>query len=112
MEDNIVNQKVLSKQLKKAGHNVSVANHGEEALKVLECTDAWAGTFNGRKLSIILMDLEMPVMNGVSCVRNIRCLQQEGKITRHIPVLAVTANARDDQVMQSMNAGMVKIPFP
>jgi CheY-like chemotaxis protein len=53
------------------------------------------------------MDLEMPVMDGISCVKTIRNLQEKGKIKRHVPVIAVTANARKDQILKSLEAGMV-----
>jgi CheY-like chemotaxis protein len=107
VEDNIVNQKVLSKQLRSAGCTVHVANHGGEALSFLSKTRFWAGNeSNGLLLHIILMDLEMPVMNGLTCVKRIRELQKEGVITRHVPVIAVTANARSEQIATAKESGM------
>jgi CheY-like chemotaxis protein len=107
VEDNVVNQKVLSKQLRSAGCTVHVANHGGEALSFLSKTRFWAGNENnGLLLHIILMDLEMPVMNGLACVRRIRELQKEGVITRHVPVIAVTANARSEQIATAKESGM------
>ncbi|KAE9366560.1 putative histidine kinase M3YPp [Stipitochalara longipes BDJ] len=107
VEDNIVNQKVLSKQLRSAGCTVHVANHGGEALAFLSTTRFWAGNENtGLLLHIILMDLEMPVMDGLTCVKKIRELQKEGVITRHIPVIAVTANARSEQIATAKESGM------
>jgi CheY-like chemotaxis protein len=107
VEDNIVNQKVLSKQLRSAGCTVHVANHGGEALSFLSKTRFWAGNENnGLLLHIILMDLEMPVMNGLTCVKRIRELQKEGVITRHVPVIAVTANARSEQIATAKESGM------
>jgi CheY-like chemotaxis protein len=61
----------------------------------------------GERLSVVLMDLEMPVMDGITCVKKIRELQAAGLISGHVPVIAVTANARKDQIMMSMSAGMV-----
>ena len=107
MEDNLVNQKVVSKQLRKAGHVVYVANHGEEALEFIRRSEFWDNETVGERLSVVLMDLEMPVMDGISCVRRIRELQATGLIRGHVPVIAVTANARKDQIMMSMSAGMV-----
>ncbi|KAE9364382.1 hypothetical protein N431DRAFT_354787 [Stipitochalara longipes BDJ] len=103
VEDNLVNQKVVSKQLRKSGHVVSVANHGEEALEFIKSSEFWEGA---ESLSVVLMDLEMPVMDGITCVKRIRELQRIGLIRGHVPVIAVTANARKDQIMMSMNAGM------
>lgn len=111
VEDNLVNQKVLSKQLQSAGCIVSVANHGGEALKFLEKSRFWTGNTNGTELSIILMDLEMPVMDGLTCVKLIRDMQRTGKITGHVPVIAVTANARSEQVADAKEAGMVSSSF-
>jgi CheY-like chemotaxis protein len=107
VEDNLVNQKVLSKQLRSAGCIVHVANHGGEALSFLSTTRFWAGLEStGITLSVVLMDLEMPVMDGLTCVKKIRELQKEGKITAHIPVIAVTANARSEQIALAKESGM------
>jgi signal transduction histidine kinase/CheY-like chemotaxis protein len=112
VEDNLVNQKVVTKQLRKSGHIVSVANHGEEALDFIRRTKYWDGqNKEGEILHIVLMDLEMPVMDGLSCVRRIREYQAQGMIRWHVPVIAVTANARKDQIMASMDAGMVRLSF-
>ncbi|MCJ1471987.1 hypothetical protein MMC13_000631 [Lambiella insularis] len=115
VEDNVVNQKILGKRLEKAGCTVHVANHGQEALDFLRQTRFWRGNSTGKALDLILMDLEMPVMDGLTCTRRIRELQQEGEIEQHIPVIAVTANARTEQVNEAFAAGMDDImpkPFP
>jgi signal transduction histidine kinase/DNA-binding NarL/FixJ family response regulator len=107
VEDNLVNQKVLSKQLRNEGCIVSVANHGEEALLFLSTTRFWKGReSNGVPLSIVLMDLEMPIMDGLTCVKRIRELQKEGVVVAHVPVIAVTANARSEQIATAKNSGM------
>jgi len=107
VEDNIVNQKVLSKQLRSAGCIVSVVNHGGEALAFLEMSRFWKGQEqDGKELSVVLMDLEMPVMDGLTCVKRIRQLQEEGMIVGHIPVIAVTANARSEQIATAKESGM------
>jgi CheY-like chemotaxis protein len=101
------NQKVLAKQLRNHGYRVSVTNHGLECLSFLESTTFWTANNNkGENLAIILMDWEMPVMDGLTCVRRIRELEREGKITAHVPVVAVTANARSQQRMAAEEAGM------
>ncbi|KAE8443515.1 hypothetical protein EG329_001755 [Mollisiaceae sp. DMI_Dod_QoI] len=107
VEDNIVNQKVLSKQLHSAGCIISVANHGKEALDYLSTSRFWKGLEkSGKELSVVLMDLEMPIMDGLTCVKEIRKLQAEGTIVGHIPVIAVTANARSEQIATAKEAGM------
>ena len=109
VEDNLVNQKVLGKQLRKAGCTVHVANHGQEALDFLHLTKLWKDIDRGEDLDIILMDLEMPVMDGLTCTRKIRELQRQGSIRQHLPVIAVTANARTEQINIAMAAGVVGI---
>lgn len=108
MSDNLVNQRVLAKQLRKLGAIVDVANHGVEALTHLESTKYWtAATTNEKELTVILMDWEMPVMDGVTCVKRIRELQGDGSICAHIPVIGTTANARATQIDEAIAAGMV-----
>lgn len=113
VEDNLINQKVLVSQLRKVGCTVHVANDGLEALAFLEKTH-FLTKHGGLWLSVILMDLEMPNMDGLTCVREIRRMEDEGRIARHVPVVAVTANVRDEQVATARRAGMddvVSKPF-
>lgn len=106
--DNLVNQRVLAQQLRKTGAIVDVANHGVEALTHVESTKHWtASPANEKELSVILMDWEMPVMNGVTCVKRIRELQCDGSIGTHIPIIGTTANARAIQIEEAKQAGMV-----
>jgi signal transduction histidine kinase/CheY-like chemotaxis protein len=111
VEDNLINQKVLGKQLKKAGCVVSVANHGLEALDVLE-----KDTFD-----VVLMDLEMPVLDGLAAMRRIRVKEdaEEGLLGEAIklgarggdrlPIIAVTANVRKEQIDAAMDAGADRV---
>jgi signal transduction histidine kinase/CheY-like chemotaxis protein/PAS domain-containing protein len=109
VEDNLVNQKVLQKQLRNCGNNTHVANHGGEALDTLRNSRFWAGReANGFHISIILMDLEMPVMDGMTCARRIRELERDGVIVQHIPIIAVTAYARPEQIESAKAAGIVR----
>ncbi|OLN84413.1 Hybrid signal transduction histidine kinase K 1 [Colletotrichum chlorophyti] len=108
VEDNIVNQRVLRKQLQNHGNNTHVANHGGEALDQLKKSRFWAGKENeGFDLSVILMDLEMPVMDGMTCAKRIRELEKEGTLISHIPIIAVTAYARPEQIESAKAAGIV-----
>jgi CheY-like chemotaxis protein len=124
VEDNLVNQRVLAKQLRKIGINVTVANHGGEALDhLLTTTYCAADKAGANRLSLILMDWEMPVgssralavqakltttqvMDGLTCVQRIRELEQQNVVRGHVPVIAVTANVRAEQVGIAMKAGM------
>ncbi|KAF2664426.1 aerobic respiration control sensor protein arcB [Microthyrium microscopicum] len=104
VEDNQINQKVLVKQLRKFGCTVHAANDGLEALEFLEKTVYRVP--NGVELSVVLMDLEMPNMGGLDCVREIRKMEDAGELSEHVPVIAVTANVRDEQIAVAKDAGM------
>lgn len=112
VEDNLVNQSILKKQLEKAGFVVNTADNGIQALRYLETTELYSsGT---RKISLVLMDLEMPEMDGLTCVERIRQLQASGVIQRRVPVVAVTANVRPEQILVARKSGMddiVSKPF-
>ncbi|KAK4574723.1 hypothetical protein LTR86_001564 [Recurvomyces mirabilis] len=106
VEDNMVNQRVMSQQLRRAGCVVHLANHGGECLHILEGTTYSSGT---KPLSLILLDLEMPTMDGLTCIGHIRNWQAIGKINEHVPVIAVTANARSEQIAEAISAGMDEV---
>lgn len=114
VEDNLVNQKVLSQQLRKAGCTVHVANHGQEALNFLQKTIFWSSASKNSNdqdstcihLDIVLLDVEMPVMDGLTCTRKIRELQEAGEIVDHVPIISVSANARSEQIAQAKQAGV------
>jgi len=110
VEDNLVNQKVLGRQLHNIGYVVHVANHGGECLERLQESTFWKGNSEGLEINVILMDQEMPVMDGLTCTREIRKLEANGDVTRHVPIIAVTANARSEQIDTAMAAGMVCPP--
>lgn len=109
VEDNIINQQVLGRQLKKAGCSIDVANHGLEALDMLE----------KKIFDVVLMDLEMPVLNGVAAMQEIRkrelenigllgqAMQISNRGVDRLPVIAVTANVRQEQINTAMAAGAV-----
>lgn len=119
VEDNLLNQKVLAKQLQAKGCKVYVANNGVEALDFIKTTRYWShtdnnATVNATELSIVLLDIEMPVMDGLTCIKEIRKFEMDGHISHHIPVIAVSANARKEQIDQAKDAGMddcVSKPF-
>ena len=92
-EDNPVNQKVACRILEKLGFRVDVAADGQAAF------DAWQ---SGR-YDLILMDCQMPVMDGYETTRKIR-VQESG--TRHIPIIALTAHAMKGADNECRAAGM------
>lgn len=109
VEDNVINQKVLKRQLSSLGHTVLLAHHGGEALELLKTTQFWKGNSNGAKLSFILSDVEMPVMDGITCARRIRELEATGDLTAHVPIVAITGNARPEKVQSALEAGMDEV---
>ena len=112
VEDNLVNQRVLQKQLRNLGCTVHIANHGEECLNQLKESTFWNGReADGKCITVVLMDLEMPVMDGLTCVQKIRELESAGAIVRHVPIIAVSANARSEQIDTALEAGMVSSLF-
>ena len=91
VEDNIVNQEIAAELLHEAGAEVSVAENGAEALRIL----AEPGD-----ISLVLMDLSMPVMDGYEATRRIR---QDGN---SIPIIAMTAHAMPEERDRCFAAGM------
>ncbi|MES2565176.1 MAG: response regulator [Pseudomonadota bacterium] len=92
-EDNIVNQKVAVKLLTARGHRVQVAMNGREAMAAAE----------QKAFDAILMDVQMPLMDGVEACRAIR-KRENG--TRHIPIIAVTAHALEHDRNVCKECGM------
>ena len=92
-EDNPVNQKVALALLQKVGHSVDIANNGEEAIEMLK----------KKKYSLILMDIQMPLMGGFEATRQIRA-SEAGK--SHIPIIAMTAHAMKGDRERCIEAGM------
>lgn len=108
VEDNIVNQNVLAKQLRRNGCTVYVANHGVEALDLIQKSRQWADCTDtdAPTLDVVLMDVEMPVMDGLTCTRRIRQLELEGSIKNHLTIIAITANARKEQMDHTLESGV------
>ena len=92
VEDNIVNQKVAARFLERLGCTVEVAGNGAEGV-----TAAMA-----RHFDLVLMDLQMPVMDGIAATRRIRELET----VRHTPIIALTANAMTGDRERCEAAGM------
>ncbi|GAA6041500.1 hypothetical protein JCM8097_001909 [Rhodosporidiobolus ruineniae] len=104
VEDNLINQKVLLRQLKTAGYEVTVANNGQEALDELEKDDKAAEKSNNRFIAV-LCDIEMPVMGGLEAIAKQRAREKSGEISVRYPVCALTGNAREQQLQTCLDAG-------
>ncbi|RKJ07137.1 PAS domain-containing sensor histidine kinase [bacterium D16-54] len=96
-EDNELNAEILTELLEMAGASCQVAGNGREALEMFE--GAESGQYD-----LILMDVQMPVMDGYEATRAIRgCRHPQAKT---IPIIAMTANAFSEDVKDALDAGM------
>jgi len=93
-EDNPVNQKVATLILEKKGHTVTVVQDGKQTLEALE----------KGKFDLILMDIQMPEMDGYAATKAIRALEEN--TDRHMPVIAMTAHAMKGDREKCLAAGM------
>jgi two-component system, sensor histidine kinase and response regulator len=93
-EDNAVNRKVALAMLKRAGHRVTVAENGREAVELAL----------HQMFDLILMDIQMPDVDGLEATQIIRKKEQLGG--RHVPIIAMTAHALKGDRERFLNAGM------
>lgn len=93
-EDNIVNQRVAIAALEKRGHAVTPVTNGRDVLQALAC----------ERFDLILMDVQMPEMDGLEATIAIR--QQEKETNEHIPIIALTAHAMKGDRERCLHAGM------
>jgi CheY-like chemotaxis protein len=93
-EDGVVNQKVAIELLSRRGHDVTLATNGQEALKKLE----------ERDFDLILMDIQMPILDGLATTAVIR--ERERDSNRHIPIIAMTAHAMAGDRERCLKSGM------
>jgi two-component system sensor histidine kinase/response regulator len=97
VEDNRVNQLVATRMLEKRGYTIVVANNGREALAILD--EAASAGFG-----CVLMDVQMPEMNGFECTAHIR--DREQRTGSHLSIIAMTAHAMDGDEARCLAAGM------
>jgi PAS domain S-box-containing protein len=93
-EDNTVNQRLIGRMLEKLGHRPQITSNGLDALEHLQ----------REKFDLVLMDMQMPVMDGLEATAKIRDLERDS--TRHLPIIALTANAFEEDRQQCLRAGM------
>ena len=94
VEDNIINQRLAVGMLHDLGHTGVVVGDGEKALKCLAKL----------KFDVVLMDVMMPVMDGLEATKAIRMLERED--AKKIPIIAMTANAFEEDRKACLEAGM------
>ena len=95
VEDNLVNRMIGAEMLKSFGLDVLEAEDGAQALALLE----------QQRVDLVLMDIQMPVVDGYAATRHLRERENRLRLPR-VPIVALTANAFDEDAAQSMAAGM------
>ena len=93
VDDNRINQRVAERMLEKAGCSIETYGSGEEAI----------GAFEKSRPDIVLMDCQMPGIDGYEATRRLRQLEHEGQRT---PIIALTAHASDEDRARCIEAGM------
>lgn len=96
VEDHRVNQMVAAGMLKKLGYSVVIANNGREALKF----------FDEERFDLVLMDCQMPEMDGYMATRELRNREMQDTDQPHVPVIAMTAHAAEGDQARCLAAGM------
>jgi CheY-like chemotaxis protein len=95
VEDQIIEQKLLSLLAQKYGYDVQIVSSSEEALNEIE---------TGKLFSIILMDWKLPGIDGLDCTKRIRELERDRGY--HTPIVAITGRAMDGDKTKCLGAGM------
>ena len=94
VEDNLINQKITKSFLVRMNHTVTIVNNGKEAVDI----------FEKEYFDCILMDIQMPVMDGIQATKAIR---EKEKIKKtNIPIVAVSANLMIEEETKIVDAGM------
>lgn len=96
VEDNLLNQKVVMFNLRKQNYTVTAVTNGRDAIT----------KFKENKFDLILMDIMLPEMDGYEITIFIRNLEKESGATKPIPIIALTANALDNDKEKCLQAGM------
>lgn len=96
VEDNVLNQRIVLFSLKKFNHAVTIANNGLEAVE----------KFKEDNFDVILMDIMMPVMDGLEATTKIREEEQRLKAEKRTPIIALTANTMDNDRTKCISYGM------
>ena len=96
VEDNLTNQKLTVKILSKLSLNCDIAGNGVEAVEA----------YKSRDYDLVLMDCQMPEMDGYEATKQIRHIENTNGKNKHTPIIAITANAMAGDAEKCLNAGM------
>ncbi len=98
VEDNAINRRIAEFYLKALGHQFDVATNGEIAID----------KFSHNKYDLIIMDVSMPVMDGLEATKRIRKIEEETKTTKKTKIYALTSNEYESSETECYEAGMDK----
>ncbi len=101
VEDDELSQRVTAFYLKRYGHEVDIAKNGNEAVS----------SFRNKKYDLILMDIQMPEMDGLQATREIRRIETGFHIKQHTTIIAITTNPDKISIMNAGMDGYTQKPF-
>lgn len=111
VEDNHINRIVASEIMKKAGYKIVLAQNGLEACEIFSQTmtpqpDIEESDLFQQEFDVILMDCQMPIMDGFEATEKIRSMEQQWQANRRTPIIALTANTSQEDEDHCMSVGM------
>lgn len=101
VEDDVLSQKVTAFYLKRNGHGVDIAKNGIEAVS----------SFKGKKYDLILMDIQMPEMDGLQAATEIRRIEKDYPLKGHTTIIAITTNPDKVSILKAGMDGYTQKPF-
>jgi|GEM_PF-1477329 len=103
-DDAETNRIILSSMLEEAGHQVTCVENGLDLLASLK--DQLESDTTPSKFDIVLTDIQMPLMDGITATKKIRTMEEAAGRSRHIPIVAVTAHAMNDEISRMRGCGV------
>ena len=100
-EDDEMIEKITSFYLRRIGHEVDVARNGNEAIDM----------FKNRQYDLILMDIQMPELDGLQAVKEIRKIEEDYRKSGHTTIIAITTNPNKEECIEAGVDGYAQKPF-
>jgi CheY-like chemotaxis protein len=106
VEDNTINQRIIQRKLSSKNFRVSTANNGREAVEFVAAAFEKESQRQDEAVDVVLMDQEMPIMDGNAATAQIRKIEREMGREVRVPIVGVSANVREEQLQAMINHGM------